>query len=369
MAQTESMQNVHVPGAYAQSFGALPDKTRYVEVDVKSGEYNTDIRQNMFGLDNVELKALQSTSGGVGTAGFALVPVYVDPKIIDQSRKNTPLTEIIPRVSNFGLTADFNNILAKGGGFVAAEDAALAETNTSFTRNSTPIKFLYAVGRVTGIARAAIPPYALQGFSAAEGAVGAFGDQSAPNAKQLEVLIKAREIKELEENLLLNGDTSSDPNEFDGIIKLMGTDNTVDKNTTAMSLDDIQTAVQFAFDDGGRPNFAVCSSGVYTDLLNLLTAKIGYLQATEKVFWGFQSIVLHTMVGAIPVIPSMFMSNVSGSKAIYFLDMQVLEVRVLQDLTYEELAKTNDSEKFMLKMYETLIIRNTSFSASITEIA
>ena len=75
------------------------------------------------------------------------------------------------------------------------------------------------------------------------------------------------------------------------------------------------------------------------------------------------------MVGAIPVIPSMFMSNVSGAKAIYFLDMQVMEMRILQDLTYEELAKTNDSEKFMLKMYETLIIRNTAFSSSITEIA
>lgn len=361
--------NINVGGAYAQSFGALPDRTRYVDVDLKSFEYNVDLRANMFGQDNVQLKALGTTSGGVGTAGFALIPVYVDPKIIDQSRKNTPLTEIIPRVSNFGITADFNNITAKGGGFVAAEDAALAETNTSFERNSTPIKFLYAVGRVTGVARAAIPPYALQGFSAAEGAVGAFGDQAAPNAKQLEVLIKAREIKELEENLIINGDVSSDPNEFDGFIKLMGSTNTVDKATTALSLDDIQVAVQNAFDDGGRPNFSVCSSGVYTDLLNLLTAKIGYLQATEKVFWGFQSIVLHTMVGAIPVIPSMFMSNVSGAKAIYFLDMQVMEMRILQDLTYEELAKTNDSEKFMLKMYETLIIRNTAFSSSITAIA
>ncbi len=362
-------QNINVSSAYAISFGGLDNNTRYVDLDLKSFEYKTDIRGNMFGQDNVELKALGSTSGGAGTAGFALVPIYVDPKIIDESRKNTPLTEIIPRVSNFGLTADFNNIEAKGGGFVAAEDASLTETDTTFARNSTPIKFLYAVGRVTGVARAALPPYALQGFSAAEGAVGAFGDQSAPNAKQLEVLIKAREIKELEENLIINGDTSSDPNEFDGFIKLMGADNTVAKGTTALDLDDIQTAIDNAFSDGGRPNFAVCSSGVYTDLLNLLTAKIGFLQATEKVFWGFQSIVLHTMVGAIPVIPSQFMSNTPGSKAIYFLDMQVMEIRVLQDLTYEELAKTNDSEKFMLKMYETLIIRNTSFSASITEIA
>jgi len=149
----------------------------------------------------------------------------------------------------------------------------------------------------------------------------------------------------------------------------MSSTNTVDKNTTALSLDDIQTAVRYAFDDGGRPNLAVCSSDVYTDLLKLLTQKIGYMKAEKEVFWGFTTIVLHTMVGDIPVIPSMFMSNASGSKAIYFLDMSVVEMRVLQDVTYEELAKTNDSEKFMLKLYEALIIKNTGFCSSITEIA
>ena len=65
----------------------------------------------------------------------------------------------------------------------------------------------------------------------------------------------------------------------------------------------------------------------------------------------------------------MFMSNASGSKAMYFLDLSVWEMRVLQDLTYEELAKTADSEKFMLKIYEALICKNTAFSSSITGIS
>ena len=63
------------------------------------------------------------------------------------------------------------------------------------------------------------------------------------------------------------------------------------------------------------------------------------------------------------------MSNTTASKAIYFLDMSVVEMRVLQDVTYEDLAKTADSEKFMLKIYESLIIRNTSFCSSVTEIS
>ena len=48
-----------------------------------------------------------------------------------------------------------NKITAKGGGYVAAEDAALPETTDTYDRASTAIKFLYAVGRTTGQAQAA----------------------------------------------------------------------------------------------------------------------------------------------------------------------------------------------------------------------
>ena len=103
--------------------------------------------------------------------------------------------------------------------------------------------------------------------------------------------------------------------------------------------------------------------------MNLLTAKIGFLQSAVTTSWGFSAIMLNTMVGVIPLVPSMFMTNTSGSKAAYLLDLTVVEMRVLQDLTFERLGKTNDSNKFFLKIYEALIIRNTSFCASITEIS
>lgn len=210
----------------------------------------------------------------------------------------------------------------------------------------------------------------LSGITASGGSPeGSFGDQSAPNAVQLEVLDKTREIKELEENLIFNGNAGSDATQFSGIITLMSTTNTVGKTTTALDLADYNTAVRYAFDDGGRVNVAFCSSSVYEDTLNLLQAKIGYMQSEKQFYWGMTAITLRTMVGEVPLIPSMFLSNVTGSKCVYLLDLSVVEMRVLQDLTYEKLAKTNDSEKFMLKIYEALIIKNTSFCASITAIA
>lgn len=373
MAQVGNFKDISA-SAYQQSFGSMPHNTLYHggargSFDAETKSFDIDMRAELKGAFDIGFKALESTSGGAGTAGYAMVPIYVDPRIIDRTRKYTPLVELIPRVSNQGITADYNVITSKGGAVVAAEDAALTETNTTYDRMSTSIKYLYSVGRVTGQAMAAIPSYILEGLTPQGGATGAFSPSSAPNAKQLEVLVKTRDIRELEEELIINGDTDDDANEFNGIIDILGATNTVDKNTAALALVDIDTAIKNAFDDGGRPNLAVCSSGVYTDLLGLLTAKIGYLQATQTVFWGFTTIVLHTMVGDVPVIPSMNMSNASGSKAMYFLDLSVVEMRVLQDLTYEDLAKTNDSNKFMLKIYEALIIKAPTFCSSITEIS
>lgn len=373
MANTGSFsaEAFDVEAAYAQSFGNMPNKSV-----ITAPTNGVDVRESLNEAYGAGLKAHTSQSGGAGTAGYAMVPIFVDPKIVDQTRKYTPLVELIPRVTNRGLFADYNVITAKGGAFTRSEDAALSETNTTYDRQSTAIKFLYAVGRVTGPSKAGQPSYILQGLQPGAGATGPFSDAGAPNAKQQEVLVKAREMRELQENLIINGNATTsgiagNPNgtEYSGVVTLMGTTNKVDKNTTALALGDIDTAIQYAFDDGGRPNLGVASSAAYTDLLGLLQQRIGYMSSTENVFWGFSTITLNTMVGKIPVIPSMYLSNSSGSKAIYFLDLTVVEMRVLQDLTYEELAHTNDSDKFMMKVYEALIIRNTEFCSFIGEIA
>ena len=91
--------------------------------------------------------------------------------------------------------------------------------------------------------------------------------------------------------------------------------------------------------------------------------------STEIAFGISAQIVLQTLIGPIPVIPSMYLSNTSGAKQLFFADMDFIEMRVLQDMTFEELAKTNDSRKFMLKMYEVLINRAPEFCALIDNIA
>jgi len=357
---------------YSHSFGMLKDKTPYV--DHWTG---TDLRSNLKALYNRGVhKALTTQTGGAGTAGTAMIQVYLDPRIVDITRKETPLVELIPRVSNQGMTADFNRLTNKGSAFTSAEDGSLNEANDTYERVSKQIKFLYAVGRVTGPAQAAQSSFILQGALATGSGLNEnpFSSAVAPNARQLEVLTKARALREKEEDLIVNGDSSTDSTEFDGIVKQQATTNVVDLSSASLTWDDIETAARTAFDAGGRPKIAVASSSVIQDIRTIMieTFKFGpaaMREGAELPFGVSTNLALQTLVGSIPVIPSRFLSNTSGSKQIYFLDMDQIEMRVLLDMTFQELAITNDSQKFALKIYECLVLRAPEFNSFIDNIA
>jgi hypothetical protein len=160
--------------------------------------------------------------------------------------------------------------------------------------------------------------------------------------------------------------------EFDGIVQLQGS-----TNRTALSdslgLDDLETAISDAFTDSGLPDFAVASIAVVKDIRNLLRDAYRYgprdMAGTTGVPFGIRpQLIYDSMVGAIPIIPSQYLTSTSGSKSIYFIDSSAVEMRVLQDMMYEPLAKTNDSDKFMLKQYEALVMRAPEFNGCITSI-
>ena len=376
----KSMGNIDDRSAYAHSFGLLPNHTVYAgskDFEDKRPELKAICEQ---GMAAAQLKALSNNTMGAGTAGYSLIPVYVDPRIVDRSRKFTPWTEILQRVTNQGVTADYNYISAKGAAHTKFESAAQAEQDDTEARASTAIKYLYAVGSVTGPVQAAMPSYMVQGLNPAGNGMdtASFNSPTAPNAKQYQVLKRAQALKELEENLIWNGNATTsaitgndDGTEYSGIITLQSTTNTVGKSTTALDWADIETAVQYAYDDSGRPNVAGASSSVVADIRNIMVDQFRMNPGQLGGSAGFgipAPLVVETMVGPIPIVPSQYISNTTGSKAIYFLDTENIEMRVLQDMTYEDLAKTNDSQKFMLKMYEALIMTNTSFNGSVTAI-
>lgn len=357
--------------AYESSFGRMRGKTVYsMGTSATIEGKGMDMRPAMCQRFETNWKAFTSDLGGDGSTDKVMVPIFVDQMIIDESRKYTPMVELVSRVSNLGLTADFNIILSKGASAWGGEDSSAPETDDDITRRSKPIKFLRTFGRVTGVAQAAVPSFMLAQFNPQ--GIGApdatFASVAAPNARQLRILTATRSIKEKEEDTLLNGDTSADPFEPDGIIVQIAGVNDLDKSGTPLALNDMHDGVRLAAADSGRPNLGVCNTVTYATILKLLSTQITFREATRQVFWGFSAIVFYSMVGEIPIIFSQFLSDATDVGRLMFLDLSIIETRVLQDLTFETLAKTSDSDKFMLKEYICFIVRAPPFNSQIINI-
>lgn len=322
------------------------------------------------------LKALTTTLSTYAAGTLpVLIPVYVDPEIIDATRRATPLVELIPRVTNYGKVADFNVITTIGTAQALGEDAAMSEQNDTFYRTSIPIKYLYSVGRVTGPMFAASKQYL---------ASGGYVD-----ALSLEVKNKTLALKRLEEAMILLGNGTTDwtepvnsttvrgTNSYNGLYNLIANTNSTydtgwytaashltDNAGASLSIAAIRTAIRTPRTYGGEPNLIVCDYATYDAIKALIQDQLRYV-STQTIAWGITTVSFE----GIPIIASRFLSTTAGTgamtpatgRSLFVLDLNVIEMRVLQDVSYEELAKTNDSIKFMLKCYESLVVKAPQF--------
>lgn len=328
-------------------FGGLRDGERYL--DAFSGvDRREEIKKNL-----VDYQKAQSISGmGSGTTDATLIPVYVDPKIVDQTRRRAPLTELLPRVVNLGKTADFNRLTARGIVGAKAEDAVLTEADDTESRASVSIKYFYEVGRVTGPALSASRPYLSQNYV---------------DALNYEVQKKTLSLRYVEEDTILNGDvdnsrtaygsvTTIAANEYDGIRNtesIQTTDNSGSAITIPLVraiIKKARTANESSTLGQGDPSLCVTD---FTTLDNVKGLLQEYQRYTTNMPLAFGMTALE--FEGLPVIASQFMPTTSTAREWLALDMSTWQMRVMQDVTYEELAKTNDSYKFMLKVYEALI--------------
>ena len=351
--------------------GGLPEK-----MVLTDGMNNYDMRKSISEeMGGFTLRKALTTTLSTYSAGTlpVLIPVYVDPEIVDLTRRATPLVELIPRVTNFGKTADYNQITTIASALPKAEDAALTAQDDSYTRRSVSIKYLYSVGRVTGPMFAASKQYL---------ASGGYVD-----ALSLEVKNKTLALKRLEEAMILLGDSQTDWTEpvnsttitaavsYDGLYNFITDANScslggsssylTDNGGAAITIDTMRASIRTCRTAGGEPNLIVTDYATYDDVKALIQDQLRYV-STTTIAWGITTVSFE----GIPIIASRFLSTTAGTgsgvpadaKSMFFLDTNVIEMRVLQDVSYEELAKTNDSIKFMLKCYECLVVKAPQFN-------
>ncbi len=267
-----------------------------------------------------------------GAAGYAFTPIVWDQDVIDITRRMTPLLTLIPKVTNKGKAAYYYRITARGAAEWGSEDPSITESDDTGAQSFESIKYLRVAGRVTGVAQIA----------------GAHFESS----MQRQVINKTQTLNEaIEEEMLVGTNTATYGH--DGLQQLL-TSNDTDLGA-AIALSDIENLVDNCLDDKGAPNLLITDFHTVTALKRQMMDYVKYAIPTMDLAWGLKTIAINTSVGDIPIIGSQFMPTADGSRRVFCVNTNYLQQRVLQDITFERLAKTSDSEKFMLKTYRTFV--------------
>lgn len=286
------------------------------------------------------------TSGSIPS----LIPLWLSPDIINISRKNTPLYEMLPKQAVRGKFYIWNYAqFASTNAEFKPEDASQPDYDDDYTTQSIEMKYCYAVGRVTG-------PMIVH-------------SRGYINMERQQIMMRTRALIQKIENEIVDGDTSTDSNGFDGL----GASITSNENdiSDALSIAEIRTTVRYAkyggtsqsdVLGGGNPDLIVTDLSTIDDIKTLLQSYLRY--NTDTIAWGITTITFE----GIPIIASKFMTDTSGSKTLYVLDTSVVRLGVALDITFERLGKSNDSNKFMIKWYGALLVLYEKFCAKATNI-
>lgn len=316
---------------YKASFGDMPDGSVY---DDSMNKFEMTMADGRLIQKTDVLEKAVNVGASSGAAGYAFTPIVWDQDVIDITRRLTPLIGLIPKVTNKGKVAQYYRITNRGAASWGSEDPALAETDDTREEASESIRYLRVVGRVTGVAQIA----------------GAHFESS----MQREVLNKTQTMNEAIEQAILVGDNSTNPYQHDGLVNIL-THNTTNLSGASVTLSDVQELVNDCFVAKGAPNLLITDPYTATNLVNQMMDYARYTNPEVSIAWGLQVPSLQTVVGRIPILSSQFMPTATDEKRILCINTNFVQQRVLQDITFERLARVTDSEKFLLKTYRTFI--------------
>ncbi|MBW6469630.1 MAG: DUF5309 domain-containing protein [Methanosarcinaceae archaeon] len=346
----DSINSVNGEVSYTSSFGDTPDKTVYLHTpitEVKSLQIDKRLEIKSALTTSSPLMATGTTYSGTSGSIPVLLPTIVDPVLYDLTKRDTPLASgIIPRMTNKGLFADYITMTAPATAVVNGEMGGLNSSTATYARSAQKMSYIYAVGEVSG---------PMQVASA----------QQWKDALNLMIPSEYQALKELEENLIINGNPTVDDYDgsvtdvrgFTGLINGITT-NTTNKSGAKISLQNITDAFRTIREAYGRPTICVTDYKTLSDVKGLIFDVLRYPAPTATVNFGIENILYE----GVPIMPDLFMPTSGSGREMLILDTSSgmgganIQMRVLQDAVFEELAKTSDSYKFMIKSYLTMII-------------
>jgi len=305
-------------------------------------DYSKTLFEKSVSKSRMQKASIDTQTGGAGTAGTALVPVYPDRQITDRTDKEIVLRYMIPRRAIMGATYDYNALTAKGGADWYQENAGIAESVDTYDRQSVAVKYLYAKGTVSGPAIASMKGYI--------------------DPQQLDLTVKTKAMLEAEEDMIINGDASTNPNEPSGLTKTITT-NTTNLSSAYPTLSQIRAEFATSYNNNGSIDVAVTDSATH----NYIKGLLGSFQqqpkdpSTDRLGFGINGAF---DFDGVMFVRSRFLTTTTGSKRILFLDMRYIFIAELQGMTFEIKYSENDTYPYLLKEYLTFVM---TFEATSTQ--
>lgn len=338
---------------YLEGLGAVEDDYTRIRksMDTKLHNDATAIKKAMI-------------AGTSSTTGSYLMHVIADEGVTYLYKRPYPVQALLPVEANKGRQALWDVIgpYEFGSAFFGVEDEHFDESDITTHNRQEFVKYLFTVGRVTKAAQFA-------------------GLAQVPSRDMLAIRIDACQdaLRALRERRML-GVTSdvSDTNfawtsasslEYKGLYELIQTNTsgtsgnqtwiTSNGNTYKTIMNDLDTSYRYMLKFGMQPNLAICDLRTFTIIRQGLmeyfrTEPIKeFVQGISKI-----NLVFPAATG-LPLVPHPFMPQAGAAAATYgavmLLDTRLLARRSLWQDTYEELAKINLSQKFVVSAAETLI--------------
>lgn len=334
-----------------------------------SGEDNKTYQDETAGLRDTLTKGLEVESSEIlkaATASSPLIHVIADQDVTYLYKRPYPFQALIPSEACKGHTALWDVIppYQFGSASFGTETQSFYESDITPYYRQAQIKYLNAPGSVTKAGQ-------LAGLAAVPGrdllAIRIDAAQDALRA------LRERAMLGVDRNIsqTINTFKPASPLEYQGMYELITT-NTTEPNwvngTGVTTYAEIMSKLDETYNklviDGLQPNLALCDYNTFGVIRRGLTE---YFR-TDPIQTFTQGISKISLVfpneGGLPLVPHPFLPMASGSGCIMLMDTRLIARRILWGDTYDELAKVDLSQKFVINAAETLIDKSDRGNAN-----
>lgn len=286
----------------------------------------------------------------------AIIHTTTDQEIIDTTRMECPLMELIPMETARGAVASYDVLTARGTGGFSVEVPTPPTIPSDTYVNAT---------KALGIGT-------MWGGWADFGLAAAASQYPTRDFRALEIRNKTWTLNEQWENELLNGSTplesaynnGSAATAFIGIRGECISSNRTTVHTNMSNADVADTDIDTIIAQGTllniKYNLIVTDLMTWQKVKQLMMSIVRYVNPETEIAWGLKALAWTTPYGVAPIIASKFMPTTAGSREMLFLDTKFLAQRILLDSTMEMLAKTTLAQPFVIKKFGNMIDKTDS---------